>query len=397
MKNPFLLFVMFGLCTIILYSLGFSELYQELSIETITYLVVILLLNLVLGVAISSKIRRLTKAIRQVKPKLIPRPLIYCFLCLIFIDFMYAGIIPVFEIFNPYFSVDSNIKFIPMIHTILVIFSVFITQYFIHCFFLSKNRNFLLLAICFGLVYPLLLVGRGILFVNIFASFIAILFHFDIKFRLKTFGITAVLILLLALIFGKIGEIRSSNSQVAQSLNSSQTLIAQISQPSDTFYELGLNTNFLWPYIYVTSPLGNLDNLFKHRKSFERNTYNYIVTNYTPNFLQKYMLDETVGKDKSNLVVDVFNTYGAFGKSYQQYGWLGLIIYFSYVCIVNFLLVYFSKPLLSNVIMIQFIAVGHTFSWFSNLYVKEIIIGPVMIGMIFLIVYFVFPRTIQQK
>jgi hypothetical protein len=39
--------------------------------------------------------------------------------------------------------------------------------------------------------------------------------------------------------------------------------------------------------------------------------------------------------------------------------------------------------------MIQFLIVGHAFSWFSNLYVKEIVIGPVIIGLLGLLYSYV--------
>jgi hypothetical protein len=232
-----------------------------------------------------------------------------------------------------------------------------------------------------GVIYPILLGGRGVLFVNIAASMLA---YFIIRRKQINFSLIAKLLLavsILGFVFGLLGEVRSTNSKARKATDLSQTLIAQIAKPTERFEAMGVNPNFLWPYIYVVSPLGNLDNLFTSRKVFEKDLKIYFVSNYLPNFLQKYFVEEKIKKDKSNLVVDVFNTYTAFGKPFQQLHWLGVSLYFIFILFTIFTLSLIARPEPSSIIMPQFLTVGHILSWFSNLYVKEIVIGPVLVGM----------------
>lgn len=386
MINPFFSFFSFGLFAICLYFLGFSNIYNGLELETITYVTIALLVNILMGFFVTPKIKKMKINIRKYEGKPLSKLVMFFFIFLVVIDFLYAGTIPVLRVFYPLSKASNGVGFIPLLHVILVIFSVFITQYAMHLFLIRKSRHLLFFAFLVGVVYPLLLVGRGMLFINLFASFLTLLFYVDFKVKFKTLFKVSASILALAFLFGKVGEIRSSNSATADSLDSSQPLISQISQPSESFTWLGLNPNLLWPYIYIVSPLGNFDNLVSTRDNFDRDIEEYFVSNYVPNFLQSYMSDEDLAKDKSDLVVDIFNTYGAFGSSFQQFGWIGVSIYFFFVLMVIFTLISLSSSNISSAIIIQFLCVGHTLSWFSNLYVKEIVIGPIIIG-VFLLFY----------
>ncbi|TKF69495.1 oligosaccharide repeat unit polymerase [Vibrio sp. F13] len=385
MKNPFLGFVVFGFCVLVLYSIGLSDLYPQLTLSTILFLLVMLSINTLFFLLTNNKICRLSRDIRLIQVRDVPIYVIVGLSILITIDFLYAGSIPAFDVFRESFNRRIKVEFIPVLHIALVVISIFLSQYSIHLYFLRKRRLYIYIVICFGVIYPLLLAGRGILFVNILAGIIAILFHVDIKLKASKLLKYLVLLFFLSYSFGKLGEVRSTNIRLGSSFDSDTNVIEQISQPSDLYYSLGLNHNLLWPYIYIISPLGNFDNMVNDEINFDSDVAYYISSNFVPEFLHKY-IGTVREKDKSNLVVDYFNTYTAFGMPYQQLGWIGVYIYSIFTSLLFYFLISISSCRLSSIIMVQFISVGHVFSWFSNLYIKEIVVGPILIGFFILFI-----------
>jgi hypothetical protein len=386
MINPFFIFCLSGISMLLIYLFGWSEIYSSLSFVTFLTFSFALGVDILLGLSLQPKLSKLFFDYRQeIKVKKIPIILIFIFFGFIVLDFLYAGQIPILNIISGGPSAGENVKYLPVLHTFIVLFSVFLAQYVFHYYIKSKSLTSFLLFLSLAFIYPLLLGGRGILFVNIAATLVGFIILKGVRFNftslLKLFALVGVL----GFIFGILGEIRSTNSKVRQSSDLSQTLIYQIAKPTSRFEQTGIDPNFLWPYIYVVSPLGNLDNLLNTRKEYDYDLQSYFVSNYFPNFIQKYLIDEKVTKDKSNLVVDMFNTYTAFGKSFQQFGWLGLSLYFLFVHLVIFSCCVIARAEASSIIMIQFLTVGHALAWFSNLYVKEVVIGPVLIGLIILL------------
>lgn len=371
-------------CLVIcLYTFGWSNLYKGLSLETQVTLLSFIIINLIFGLASHNRIKKILFYYRKQEPSKVNLSIKLAFLfALIFVDFLYAGTLPVANVFIPS---SEQVKFIPVIHTLLVIISVYLSQLFFHYYLKSSDSKALVLFCFLGVLYPILLGGRGILFVNIFGFILGYYIIKGVPFKLLSLVKLLVVVVLLSFLFGVLGEIRSMNSKVKESNGGAKSLIYSISAPSKAFDSTGLNENFLWPYIYLVSPLGNLNHLIDSKVHFENDTAHYLLENYIPNFIQKQIQIQEIKKNKSNLVVDIFNTYTAYGAAYQQYSWLGIFLYFTFVQSIIFILVYFVKSNVVSVVLLQFLVLGHGLSWFSNLYVKEIIVGPIIISFLVLV------------
>jgi oligosaccharide repeat unit polymerase len=384
MFNPFIMFVFVAALVLGVYQLSWSDLYLEISGTTSIYLISLIAFNLILGMSIKNKFNVITGNLVYKKPRL---SLLFslALLCLILFDFYWSGEIP---LISKYLGLSyKEARFLPAIHVLIVIFSVLLSQYLFLKYLVGGGRMLLLIFIFFAVIYPMLIVGRGLLFVNIISASLG---YFLVKKRSsRSYIFSIIFIVLMLFIFGVLGELRSEGSSKKNKTQPSGNIIYEIASPSSKFDSAGLSEYFLWPYIYIVSPLGNFNNLVDTRYEFNQDFYRYLVVNYSPNFVQKYLL-ENLSKDKSDLVVDVFNTYTAFGNSYQEFGWYGVFLYVIGVHLFIYFLILFSKPGLLSIVMIELLTVGHMLSWFSNLYVKEIISGPILIIIIFKCVTYLF-------
>lgn len=79
-----------------------------------------------------------------------------------------------------------------------------------------------------------------------------------VSFSLKAFKrkilIYCIISISLALyLFSIIGSVRINDDE-------NSTVFVAFTQPTDDFESLGISNMFLWPYMYIASPIGNLQN-----------------------------------------------------------------------------------------------------------------------------------------
>jgi oligosaccharide repeat unit polymerase len=191
----------------------------------------------------------------------------------------------------------------PGIHGLLnAIFLVICTVLFVRQLLAPNKANMFLLTM--ALSWPVLLVSRQ-LFVSLIIQF-AFLFILIKGVSPRYFLRLVILLLLLVVIFGYMGDLRSGRES-----------FMAIAQPSFTYPE-HIPSGFLWVYIYMVSPLNNVINNIDITPSYLPTG---IVTNLLPSFARDYMLQVMdVPRPSWDLVDETLNVSSMHQKYIMDFG-----------------------------------------------------------------------------
>jgi hypothetical protein len=234
--------------------------------------------------------------------------------------------------------------------------------------FEKKSTKLELLFIYIYFAIFLMNVSRIITFCLLFVIGISYLAKNKNKIRIAVLAMCAIFV------FGLMGEIRSSGSRNSgKALVRGDSVIAYLSEPTQSFYQLGLDDSILWFYIYSVSPIYNLNNaLIKPSTAF---SYDLLVKSISPNFVYSRIFD--IEKDKSFLVEDTFNTSTIYGETAYNSGMISAIFYHVFIC-MYVLLISVVTRLQNSTAMNIFVSVFFVMSIFSGLIFKEIFLITLM-------------------
>jgi len=367
--NPFFLYIFsFGI-VFILYLLHWSNLFPPLSMSLITFFVLTFIISFFLGFHIkkcrknifSNEVIISTKYIRNVK--------------LIFggymLEFIYAKHIPIISIFN---SSDNFIHFggIPTFHVLLVTYNIFLSSILFYRIISSFNKV-LFLNFCIITVFPpLLMVNRGMFFTMFLTCLFIYLFSLK-KIDLRKTIYCCVGIFLALYIFALIGSARIKDDVTNR-------IFVTYTQPTDEFNSLGLSNMFLWPYMYVASPLGNLQtciNEYTPRYSLN----GFFLTCICPDFIAK-KISITENEKAPPLISPTFNVSTMYYDAYVQYGYLGMLILYFIQVFYIYIIFLFSKSTNNPyyTVTISLMCSVIILNTFSNMWVFSAISFPIIWG-----------------
>lgn len=167
------------------------------------------------------------------------------------LEFAYARQIPLLSLLNKIEFLDIVDSFgIPTVHVFIVGYTAFITIFFFHSYLSQKKRKYLLYYII-GLLLSLSIISR----ISLTFIFIASIYIYLMSIR-KNFGIKLLKIGLIVLLFfaafGLIGNLRTANNIDAGDF------ILNISEAKPSFRQSGIPDSYFWAYMYIASPLANL-------------------------------------------------------------------------------------------------------------------------------------------
>jgi hypothetical protein len=241
------------------------------------------------------------------------------------LDFLYEGGIPLIKILlgQPY---NYRAFGFPSVHVFTVTFASFYTVYLFGLFLHTRKRIYLYLY-GINLVAALLIYSRAMLLFNLFGSFQVLLFYTGGISRQQWAGLFLGLIVL-AFGFGWMGSKRVS---FESGKNYDPNLFLDIGEASTGFRQSMVPPEFLWSYIYLSSPLAN----------FQQNLNTYPVPKATPGLwarmINNEMLPDFISKrinrlfstgrsDEHVMPGKPFNVSTVYSRSYCYLGWTGLIV-----------------------------------------------------------------------
>lgn len=325
LTNPFYAYIVSFVAVIVLYSLPYCELYMPLSRDLIFFFLFSFLLYGFIGYKIQKKDSFVV----------IPQERKYCFkifiiFCAVLADFTYCRSIPLFDLLRGSGRYKDFLG-IPFFHVVILFYVNFYTIYLFHNYLIYKKK-LMLWGYMMLLFVNILYVNRGALILVILCTLILYLkknprINLSLLVKLFLGGI------LFFWVFGLIGNIRESQSR------EDDTYILRIGGASQEYIDTGLPNELYWGYLYIVSPLGNLQNIISKKivNDSEYSSYDCIVDSFLPDFLAKRLKGSSTVDTNKYLVVEALNASTIFYQIYYGLGWLGMFLMLFYSVGIYFL------------------------------------------------------------
>ena len=328
--NPFYLYCLTVLIILILYSFNWSNIYPKLSIYTYIFLISTILISFFVGRLIEKKLDNETSRITNEKLNLKISTLIV--LVGFIVEFIYAGCIPLVEIL----ILKSDFNYltytgIPTIHVLLVTFNSFIAIYAFNRYLVNKKRETLYLFLA-NLLPSILIFNRGMLTMIILSCVSTyVLTVMDGFINKKNLLIIFILGTVFLYLFGIFGNIRSNKDYNIGTDITNSEYIMMVGDATSSFRESIVPKPFFWGYIYITSPLANLESTIQHNYGGmninKDNMSNLLINSLLPDFISN---DFNVAPKEPNLITHALTVCTMYLQPYLSLGWIGMIIIFLY-------------------------------------------------------------------
>lgn len=342
---------------LLLYSLGWSEFCIPLDPKLLGFLLFSVIVSILLFLLSKSN-----KNIYEMPPKKY-KIVVFIILLLYIINFIYAGYIPFVGIL---LKKANYVEFpgIPMLYAMLVPFSLFYFFYLMYYFFMFRKVKYLKYA---GLIFIffLLIFSRNCLIVSAFGTLVIwllVLKHKKkIHFTPKNIVFLFLGSIILMYLFGCLGNVRSGYGWNDSSYIEKLGLF--------TKYPNWLPKQFMWGYIYIVSPLANL-NYNVVNNCTNHDVMRFIFT-FVPEFIIKRVSPEQIvySLQDTMLIRTYFNAQTTYVESFYCLGILGCYITFGvFVFITNFFNYVMKKKKTTSIVSIACLTIFVALSFFYNVF-----------------------------
>jgi len=233
-------------------------------------------------------------------------------------------------------------KGIPTLHVILYTFTIFYSVFLFYLFICNKKRRLIMLFII-SLIPSVLLISRGMM-VNIFIGCFFVSLQNILQNKVlskKVMLSTCGVVLSVFFVFGMFGNYRSNKNVESVTNKFSSDYILSVGGASEGFKGSFIPKPFFWAYLYISSPLANLQkNVSEYAPELNAdNLRKFVTVEIVPDFIAK-RISSTYEKDiykrveliKPELVVGTM-----YMGSYYFLGWAGIILIYLYMTIFSYL------------------------------------------------------------
>ncbi len=323
MTNPYYIYIISFLFSLLVYALGWSDLFPILKTNVIIFLFITFIAALTAGFVFQKK-RFLQNIKIEYNSKLLGIVSFIIFLWVI--EFANNRGIPLILILGG--QEFDYMKFgIPTLHVFIVTFTSFFSIFLFHVYLSTKKKK-ALIYYCILMIMPLLLFNRGMFLINVVSSvFVYLQFVKRVSMkRLLALGVFSIIVLYL---FGVLGNIRSTKAQRPDSLVSSEYVLG-IGGANPDFVNSPIPKEFFWSYLYIASPIGNFQFNIDSKNKRELSLRNFIL--FTDNefifdFISK-RFDVLFEEERETCIkfIESLSVATVYTNSFIYFGWAGLII-----------------------------------------------------------------------
>ncbi|NLN30456.1 MAG: hypothetical protein GX158_04345 [Bacteroidales bacterium] len=383
LKNPFCLYVFSFSFVLCVFHLGWSEIYPPLGAGLIVFFVITFLLALYIGAFTD---RYLPVKYSEITVSGRPYRTVFILYLLYVLEFIYTGGIPILLALKTA-TYDYQEFGIPTLHPIIATFGSFYTVYIFHLFLSTREKKYLTILLLL-LAIPVLIFNRGMLLINLTSMlFIYLLSVKRIKLKVLMFLLISSLVILY--LFGVLGNYRLAKSP-------DNEYFLEISGANDKFLNSGIPKEYMWSYIYVSSPIANLQNNINNNPPVNFKVLDFLIMELLPDFISK-RISPLAGAERPEPrnISHNFIVGTVFCSSYNLLGWPG--IYLMFFAITFFVLFYLGLLRKSNPYYVTGVSILMTFMVY-NTFDNMIYFSGISFQLVYPLVWPVFQKfTIKPK
>jgi hypothetical protein len=317
--NPFFLYGISFLLALFVYCWGWSDIFPALSSGLILFLVITILIFLYSGILIKKK-KLLEPGFYRITGSLSD----YIFLviiCLGILNVLWMGYLPIIDRSHNYREFGMPV-IDPVFNTLSIFFSVFFFQGFLQ----QKKKRYLIYLLLILLFQVLIFRRSTVVWILTGSSFLYILNQKRIKAVLIVAFVA--LIPLFSYYFGLFGSARS---------HLTSSFVINDLKASESFRSLNISPNHYLTYLYVSSPLANLqENIDKSESRFNKENLRI--------FLFYCMVPESITMRLQNrmnmtppacrLVMPELLAGSFYMVAFYTLGWYGMALMFLYLMLL---------------------------------------------------------------
>ena len=375
LRNPFFIYVFGFALTFLVYSLDWSNIYPDLSIDMKVFFTITFISFLFFGILVHLlKLIKKTPSYTQVT---LLAKCFYTIYFLYFIEFLYYKDIPLISSLTGGSGVSYMDFGIPLLHGILISFNSFLIAHSFTVYMSTKRRKVLVYNL-FLYLPAILIINRSIIVFGVLTSVIIYL-NFAKNVGIKNQFKLLILGFIGLFLFGVIGNLRSGGDYIYTQ-----------SKATSDFMESSIPKEYYWTYLYVASPLANFQNTVNKKVVDSYSLKGFLFYENLPKIISKN-LGEPLGVEKRDLVRIVpWLTVGTtYARSYAYLGWSGPYLLFL-SSLVIYLLVIFLVPKNSNyhITTIAILSVIILLNIFTNM----LIVTGISFQLVYCIIFSFFER-----
>jgi hypothetical protein len=330
LANPFFVYILSFSLVLSVYTLGWSLLYPVLSAEVVIFFLLSFIVSFVAGIFV-----QLCGRIEYQPVQLSDRMGSYVlFVWLGYLaEFAYNGGVPFLQFISGG-SKDYTQFGIPTFHVFLVTFGSFLSVHIFHQL-ISDFKSKALFYFLISLIPCILIINRGML-VIILASCLFVYLLSLSRVSVRAVVSVAFAVLIVFYLFGKLGNLRQTNGKTTDS-----DYILVVSKATDSFKNSLVPSEFIWAYLYISSPLANLEHTIDEGHVIDSwiSLLNYDLL---PDFISK-RTGTLFNLYKSDVprVADWLTVSTIYARPFVYVGWLGIIFMFWFFIVTTFLYIFF--------------------------------------------------------
>lgn len=319
--NPYLAYSTSFIIAMAVYSFGWSDAYPALSLGLFSFLFATIIIFTLFGLSWRKKLNQL---INQLPLDANPVQITLFIYILWLSEFIHEGGIPLIKILlrQPFDYIHFGI---PTLHVFIVTFSSFYALYLFQLYISVREKRILWLYLI-NLVAAFLIYNRGMLILNLAASGFLYVHHFKL-IQARFFIVAPIVIIFCLFLFGVVGNIRVAHIDQVPYNNST---FLSTGNASEDFKNSIVPKEFFWSYIYISSPLANLqeniNNADRHSPSWSwllKMLNNEMLPDFVSKRINKWFNIPHPGEYRIERYFSVSTVYSI---SFSHQSWFGMFI-----------------------------------------------------------------------
>lgn len=329
LANPYYIFTVIWTTALLIYLLEWSNIFPPISGGLFVFLICGILLHYLIGVHFSKMIGFAYRPLRKIENV---KALFLLNTFMWIIEFAY-GKIPLVEIFG-----NNNYNYqnfgIPTLIVVNLTFNSFLCLYVLHCYLSTKEKSYIKYII-FCLGYFILCFSRALLVITLANMLFLWLLANRKNISLPKIFLFIVFLLVFFFGFGYSGNIRTAQQISIDTKGRSGTEyssepIMELGSATAEFRQSIVPKEFFWTYLYIASPLSNLQYNINSGIEGDPNVHNFFilaVNEYVFDVLSKHINKIfDIERPRTKIIVENLSVFTTFSESYTAMGWFGLII-----------------------------------------------------------------------